>query len=178
MTGQSSLSSDLLFLKEKVYDPCGFEWTNFQQYAESREYDACSFELDGTKIQYRASKITPTKSGQFVTIWKRNVSGITVPFDVQDDFDFIVIIVKSEPNLGQFIFPKAVLLQKGIISRNGKGGKRGIRVYAPWDTVTSKQAQVTQHWQSRYFMTLNEWSSIRFNEVKSRLNKMIVGGDA
>lgn len=173
MVHKNTLSSDLLFLKEKVYDPCSFEWTNFQQNTESREYDACSFELDGTKILYRASKITPTKVGQFVTIWKRNASGITVPFDVQDDFDFIVITVKNEPDMGQFIFPKAMLLQKGIISQNGKGGKRGIRVYAPWDTVTSKQALTTQQWQSRYFVIINERDSIRFNEVKSRLNELI-----
>jgi len=36
------------------------------------------------------------------------------------------------------------LADKSIISKNGKLGKRGIRVYPPWDMVTNKQAEKTQ----------------------------------
>lgn len=102
------------------------------------------FELDGQKIIGRISKITPTKTGQFVTIWKRNKKGTTEPFDIQDDFEFIIIISKSGESIGQFIFPKSVLAEKGIISQDKKNGKRGIRMYPPWDTVTNKQAAKTQ----------------------------------
>ena len=47
------------------------------------------------KIQHRVSKITPTKNGQFVTLWKRNQNGITEPFDINDEIDFIIITVKK-----------------------------------------------------------------------------------
>lgn len=154
MTTLNSIHSDLKFVKELVYDKCGFELTNLKQGLESLEYGACSFRLNGKAIQYRVSKITPTKSGQFVTIWKRNNEGITQPFDILDDLDFIIITSKSESNFGQFIFPKSVLVDKRIITRNEKEGKRGIRVYPPWEIATNKQAIKTQGWQIKYFLTI------------------------
>ncbi|RZK08256.1 MAG: hypothetical protein EOO46_14340, partial [Flavobacterium sp.] len=141
-------------VKEMVYDPCGFKLSNLQLNSESVDYSACSFELDGHKIEHRASKITPTKVGQFVTIWKRNKEGVTAPFDVLDALDFVVVTSRSGANIGQFIFPKLVLVAKGIVSQNGKDGKRGIRVYPPWDTVTNKQAETTQKWQTKYFVRI------------------------
>ncbi|MFA6403276.1 MAG: MepB family protein [Salinivirgaceae bacterium] len=85
------LYNDLEIVKELVYDKCGFCITNLKLNSESAEYGACSFVLNGMLIEYRVSKITPTKTGQFVTIWKRNQNGITVPFDLMDDIDFVVI---------------------------------------------------------------------------------------
>ena len=146
---------DFLQIKTLVYDTCDFEFKNFVVDAESTEYQSCSFKLNSIEIIHRFSKITPTKIGQFVTIWKRNNKGITAPFDVLDNFDFIVITSKSEKNLGQFVFPKAVLLEKGIISKNNISGKRGIRVYPPWDIPTSKQAEKTQLWQTKYFYSIS-----------------------
>lgn len=158
--------SDLEMIKELVYDKCGFELINIKPHKESLEYAACSFELDGRTVEYRASKITPTKTGQFVTIWKRNQDGITAPFDASDGIDFIVITSKSDDNIGQFIFPISVLLDKGIVSRNGKGGKRGIRVYPSWDKVMSKQAEKTQTWQMNYFVLIHRDNQIDLNRVR------------
>jgi len=146
--------ADLKVAKELVYDVCDLELSDLKQNLESAEYAACSFKLNGKTIQYRVSKITPTKTGQFVTIWKRNKDGITASFDVSDDLDLIIITSKSGANIGQFIFPKTVLAEKGIITRNGKQGKRGIRVYPPWDIATNKQAKQTQSWQTKYFLPI------------------------
>lgn len=151
---ENSFYSDLNLVKELVYGKCDFRLTNLKWNSESSEYGACSFELEGQKIEHRISKITPTKTGQFVTIWKRNKHGITAPFDMLDEIDFVVITSKSGDNMGQFIFPKSVLADKGIISQNGKEGKRGIRVYPSWDIVTNKQAEKTQSWQTKYFVTI------------------------
>ncbi len=52
---------------------------------------------------------------------------------------------------GQFIFPKSILLVKGILSDGEKDGKRGFRVYPPWDKAVNKQAKQTQQWQLQYF---------------------------
>ncbi len=145
--------SDLELAEELFYKECGFEISNLKLHLESTEYGACTFNLGNHRIEYRVSKITPTKIGQFVTIWKRNNEGITAPFDISDDVDFIIINSREGDNVGQFIFPKYILVEKRILSQNGKDGKRGIRVYPPWDITTNKQAQKTQSWQLEYFVT-------------------------
>ncbi len=154
MESINSFHDDLKTVKNWVYDQCNFELKNLKWNPESTEYGACSFELDGKRIQHRVSKITPTKNGQFLTIWKRNQDGITEPFDINDEIDFIIITAKNGNNLGQFIFSTTVLADKGIIIQNGKSGKRGIRVYPPWDKPESKQAEKTQSWQLHYFLTI------------------------
>ena len=171
LTKLNSINTDLKVVKELVYDKCGFDLTNLKQNIESKEYGACSFKLNNKTIQYRASKITPTKSGQFVTIWKRNKEGLTVPFDIFDDLDYIFITSKSGDNFGQFIFPKSVLADNGIVKRNGKEGKRGIRVYPPWDIATNKQALLTQSWQTKYFLTIKNHNSTDLNLTKTLLTQ-------
>lgn len=152
---------------EKLFSSQGLELTNLLIHPESSEYEACSFTLNGKNIEYRTSKITPTKTGQFVTIWKRNKDGITAPFDISDKFDFVIISSKSEDKIGQFIFPKSILAEKGIISNKGKGGKRGTRVYPPWDNVDNKQAKKTQNWQIKYFVEIKANESPNFDILKA-----------
>lgn len=149
-----TLPFHLAKVKELIYDPCNFEFSNFHESEESTEYEACTFQLDRFQIVSRIAKITPKKIGQFVTIWKRNSAGITTPFHESDTFDFIVITVWKEENFGQFVFPKSVLIQKRIVATAEKDGKRGIRVYPPWDLPTSKQAIKTQTWQLNYFLPI------------------------
>jgi hypothetical protein len=165
----NSFHSDLKIAKEMVYDQCNLDFKNPKLNVESIEYGACSFELDCKKIQHRVSKITPTKNGQFVTIWKRNQNGITEPFDSNDKIDFIIITARSGENLGQFIFPKSILADKGIITQNGKSGKRGIRVYPPWDKPESKEAEKTQSWQLQYFLTITTDGLTDIDLVKNLL---------
>lgn len=171
MTPENSLSTDLKFAKALVYDKCGFAMTNLKLNSEGEAYGACTFQLNANKIEYRVSKITPTKTGQFVAIWKRNMAGITAPFHVLDDIDFFIITSKNCDNFGQFIFPKSVLAAKGIISTKDKGGKRGIRVYPPWDIVTNKQAERSQKWQTQYFLTIKDDKSIDLSLIKRLLIK-------
>ena len=160
------INDDLKIVKERVYDKCGFEIENLNQHQESIEYGACSFMINGKIIQQRFSKITPTKTGQFVTIWQRNKDGITAAFDFTDNLDFIIITSRSGDNFGQFIFPKSILADKGIISYKGKEGKRGIRVYPPWDIATNKQAEKTQNWQTKYFLTIKNDTSTDLELLK------------
>ncbi|MDP1574113.1 MAG: MepB family protein [Coxiellaceae bacterium] len=119
---------------------------------ESEDYGALQFTLNNYRILFRVAKITPKKVGQFVTLWKRMNNGPIQPFDVDDPFDFIIIEIKSDRNMGHFIFPKNILCEKDIFSKNNKGGKRAMRVYAPWDKTDNKQALKTQAWQIKYFI--------------------------
>lgn len=136
----------------QLYNRCGLSFTEFHTEKESAEYDACTFKLNGKSVICRTAKITPTKIGQFVTVWKRNENGVTAPFNINDNFDFFVITTLNGELSGQFIFPKSVLLAKGVISGGNSVGKRGIRVYPSWDLASNKQAQKTQHWQLAYFV--------------------------
>ena len=165
-----SFKTDLQLAEKLLYSKCGFQLQNLIWNSESENYGACSFELNDKLIQYRVANITPTKIGQFVAIWKRNSEGITAPFDVSDSLDFMIISVRDSENFGQFIFPKSVLIAKGIISQNEKGGKRGIRVYAPWDKPTNKQAMQTQAWQVHYFVEIRENLPVDVKLVKSILS--------
>ncbi len=150
----TSIPNILLKTKTLVFDPCSFEITHAALEKESTDYDACQFELNTFKILFRAAKITPTKVGQFVTVWKRTAKGPIEPFHISDAIDAIIINTKSGDNFGQFVFPKSVLLHRGILTTDLKEGKRAIRVYPPWDITTSKQAQKTQKWQLDYFLKI------------------------
>ena len=165
-----SFQTDLQLAEKLLYNECGFQLQNLIWNSESTNYGACSFELNNYKIQFRVANITPTKIGQFVAIWKRNNQGITAPFDVADSLDFMIISVRDSENFGQFIFPKSVLVSHGIISQNEKGGKRGIRVYAPWDKPENKQAIKTQAWQVNYFVEIRENSHLDLEFVKKNLS--------
>jgi len=161
MNRSETLNKTLTEVKTKIYDKCSLDISNLKNELEGTEYDACQFELNGKKIICRSSKITPKKVGQFVTFWKRNEEGITAPYGETDRIDFYVINVKSENNLGQFVFPKSELISKGILSTKRKDGKRGFRVYPKWDEAQNKQATKTQQWQLNYFYEIGEETDFR-----------------
>jgi hypothetical protein len=162
----NALHPDLIAAKELIYDVCGFKLTQLKAAAESADYAACSFYLNEFSIQFRAAKITPTKTGQFVTIWKRTGNGPIEPFHILDRLDFVIISTRSGNYCGQFIFPKTVLAAKGIVTANGKEGKRGIRVYPPWDKAGNKQAEKTQQWQLHYFLEMPPPNAVNIVRAK------------
>lgn len=172
MTNSTTLHPELELIDQSVFKICGIELTNVESEAESQEYLALNFLLDGQNIKFRKAKITPTKIGQFVTIWKRNEKRITEPFDISDEFEFYIIATRQTENFGLFIFPKSVLYEKKILSdkTKQKEGKRGIRVYPPWDLTTSKQAQKTQIWQTKYFFDLSPNKELNLKKVKEILS--------
>jgi len=121
---------------------------------ESGEYKACSFQLNGLNVKYRLAKITPKKTGQFVTFWKRTPNGTIGPFEASDNIALFIIDVRKDELCGQFVFPAAALVKHGILSGATGEGKRAMRVYPPWDMAENKQAKKTQHWQLQYFIAL------------------------
>lgn len=153
-TSSDAIHSDLLATKDLVYNPCRFDCSQPLQEVQNAEYGAYVFSLNTLSIRFRVAKITPTKVGQFVTLWERIGDGPIQPYDVSDSVDFFVISTRKGSNFGQFIFPKAVLCDQDIVSKNGEGGKRAIRVYPPWDNPTSRQALKTQKWQLEYFLEI------------------------
>jgi hypothetical protein len=161
------IHSDLLRAQQYAYQPCGLQIKNVEQEVESQEYSAASFEIGNLRVRFREGKITPTKIGQFVTLWKRINKGPITPYDAQDSVDFFVISVRSpQGRLGQFVFSKAVLCSKGIMSQGGKGGKLAIRVYPVWDKAENVQAKRTQAWQLNYFFEIDQQKPIDVLRIK------------
>lgn len=154
-------------LSEQVFDVCKFKVSKPQKEDESSEYHAHTFKVNNKSVHYRHAKITPTKVGQFATFWKRAPSKVIAPYDSSDDIDLLIVTVKAKNHLGQFVFPKSVLIKHGVISVNGKGGKRALRVYPPWDETESKQASKTQSWQLNYFCEIPKNELIDVQKFKS-----------
>ncbi|MCC7596248.1 MepB family protein [Janthinobacterium sp. FW305-129] len=127
--------------------------------AESADYGACRAELHGKRLVLRVAKTTPTKTGQFVTVWKRpHPDADIAPLDDADPVDAVIIAVADDGGArhGFFIFPRSVLLERGVMSRAGAGGKRALRVYPPWCAPESVQAQRTQRWQGEWFVAAGD----------------------
>ncbi|MYR04003.1 MULTISPECIES: MepB family protein [unclassified Streptomyces] len=152
----AGVHGDLLVAKASVYEPGGFVCSLPVPEPESAEYAACAFTVDDRSVRFRVGRTTPTKVGQFVTVWQRSEAGPIRPFDAGDAVDLFVISSRDGDGFGQFVFPREVLCERGIVSRDGVGGKRGFRVYPPWVTTTSRQARGTQAWQVRYFFDLGQ----------------------
>ena len=143
---------DLLEVQHLVYDPYGFVCSSIVNQSESKDYSACIFRLNNKTVLFRTAKITPTKIGQFVTLWKRVGNSPIMPYDASDPFDLVIFSVRHGKHVGHFVFPKDVLVQKGFVSHNGKGGKRAMRVYSPWDMPDNQQGKKSQAWQILYFV--------------------------
>jgi hypothetical protein len=99
-----TLSTDLSIAKQILFSKLNYELKNIEIQQEGEAYNACTFELNDNKILYREAKITPTKIGLFVTIWKRNKLGVTEPFDIKDEIDFVLISCRDGDNFGLFFF--------------------------------------------------------------------------
>ncbi|WP_258298084.1 MepB family protein [Paenibacillus peoriae] len=153
-TASDKIHTDLLAAKVSVYNPCNFKCTGPIPEKQNADYGAYFFNLNAHSIRFRIAKTTPKKIGQFVTIYKRIGDGPIQPYDVSDPIDFLVISARKDSSLGQFVFPKSILIKHKILSNKGEGGKRAIRIYPPWDTPTSLQAQKTQTWQLKYFLNI------------------------
>lgn len=122
--------------------------------AQNAEYGAMVSEVGRGSIRFRVGKRTPAKPGLFVSVWRRAQDGSTEPFAAEDDVDLLVITAREESRFGQFVFPHNALVEHGIVSVAGGGGKRGFRLYPPWSATENKQAQKSQKWQSAYFLDL------------------------
>ena len=150
----TTLPDELTVAVRDHYEAAGLVLTDRpRREAESAEYSACRFGLNGHQVAFRVAKTTPTKIGQFVTLWKRETSGGEIaPLDAADGVDFVIVSVADAGHRGQFVFDRLSLIEHGVFSVEGKGGKRAVRVYPPWSKPIAKEAIRTQQWQLRHFL--------------------------
>ncbi len=109
------LPHDLLVAIEKVYTPAGLNVTTpAAREMESAKYGACRLALNGRPVVFRVAKTTPTKAGQFVTLWKRPTPNAAIaPLDSDDGVALVVVSVSEGPHRGQFVFPYTALVERG-----------------------------------------------------------------
>ena len=142
---------------------------------ESKDYAGFELKLNSQRIICRTAKITPTKTGCFVTLWKRNaINKTTQPFEANDEVSLVLVFAKSEFKQGFFIFTENVLVEKGIFRSPQKAGKCATRLYPPWSEPTAKDAIRSKQWQVDYFLELTIISSedcaesIKFDVTKAQ----------
>ncbi|MCA0155259.1 MepB family protein [Tsukamurella sp. M9C] len=118
---------------------------------QGSDYEACTADIDGALWRVRTARITPTKPGAFVAVWRRGPDGETEPFDAGDPTAGLLVLVPDGPRFGAFAFPGEVLCALGVYSSSSSAGKRGFRLYPAWSTGLNPQAERTRAAQAPYF---------------------------
>jgi hypothetical protein len=154
-------------IESPIFKTFGSRIVNVTEDKECPNYYGCTFQLGSQQIKFRKAKSTPKKIGQFVTLWKRGPNGRTVPYDLDDDFDFYIILSEYGHQCGFFVFPKEILARMGILTSDVRKGKRGFRLYPEWNVPVNNQSLRTKKWQKEYFIEID-------NEEKTieKLQKM------
>ncbi|PFB99367.1 hypothetical protein CN296_11470 [Bacillus cereus] len=71
----------------------------------------------------------------------------------------------ADNKLGQFIFPKEILLKEKILKTQNQKGKMAMRVYPIWDKPVSNQAKKSQQWQLQYFVDLSDSKNVAIHKL-------------
>jgi len=150
-----------------IYEPCKLTCTQPVIDKNCIDYLGCSLKINNQHVIFRVAKTTPTKFGQFVTLWKRVNNSLPLPFHIDDYIDFCVVNVSKGSEVGQFVFSKSVLVKHGVLASKNTKGKCAFRVYHPWDIVTSTQAIRTQKWQLNYFHSFDLEKSLDIKRILS-----------
>ncbi len=136
-----------------VLDPAGIPYS-VEAEAENADYQAGLARIGDQLWRIRTAKITPTKPGAFVSVWRRAADGSTEAFPLDDRADGLLVFVSNQHRSGVFRFSRKLLGELGISSSSTKAGKRGFRVYPAWCTGLNPQATRTQRAQAPAFEEL------------------------
>ena len=144
------------FLNEIPLFDYEFFLINYEFEQWNQEYEAFNFEFNGVEFKSRLAKKTPKKVGYFVAFWRKNEINKNRPFNFNESKDKLIINILDGSKKGQFVFPKDLLVKKGIISSKKYKGKMAIRVYPSWEQNLNKTAVSTQKWQIPYFLDFSK----------------------
>ena len=152
-------------LNNIVYKPNNLMITNLKEEKQNAEYAGCLFHLNNKTIRFRKSKVTPNKTGQFVSFWEKDENMRNRAFSYEAAPDLLVITCIADNKLGQFIFPKEILLKEKILRTPSQTGKMAMRIYPVWDTTVSNQAKRSQTWQLHYFVDLSDINNLPIDKL-------------
>lgn len=137
---------------EQLLKPLNKQLSNIQEDG-NEDYEGCLFQVNQHTFRSRLAKKTPKKKGYFVACWHKDEEN--QPFALEETPDKVIVSILDE-RAGQFIFPKEVLAQKGILKTTTNKGKMAFRLYPTWEIELNLTAQKTQKWQQEYFIELSE----------------------
>ncbi|MCT1902314.1 MepB family protein [Oceanobacillus sojae] len=153
------------FIKELLSDT-DYESTSILKELQNMEYEGTTFNINDIKYRSRLAKQTPKKDGYFVVFWEKDINQRNQAYAYSESPDKIMISVIDKNLKGQFIFPKSLLLEKGILRTVDNKGKMAIRVYPSWERLLNNSAKKTQAWQTLYFIDVsNEIDMRRLKEL-------------
>ncbi len=115
---------------------------------QNEEYEGIAFPNLG--IRSRLAKRTPKKKGYFVASYVAKEGIKNRPYTSDESLDYLAICISDSEHEGAFMFPKQMLVSKGILTTD-KLGKMAFRVYPPFEMDLNATATLTQTWQSRYY---------------------------
>lgn len=121
---------------------------------QQSDYEAGVAELDGQLWRIRTARITPTKSGGFVAIWRRDETGTTTPFEPEAELQGLMVFISEDNRFGVFRFTMQHLERLGVLASASAPGKRGFRVYPSWTSGLKGQAKKSQDAQLTAFSAL------------------------
>lgn len=133
----------------------GCELVSVRAEEQHSDYEAAVAILGAEAWRVRTARITPTKPGAFVAVWRRARDGSTQPFDVDGPTTGLIVLVEEEPRFGCFRFTTAHLDALGVVRSARRPGKRGFRVYPAWCSGLNTQAARTQRAQAPAFTDLS-----------------------
>ncbi|MEJ9077290.1 MepB family protein [Gordonia malaquae] len=104
----------------------------------------------------RTARITPTKPGAFVAVWRRAADGGTEPFPSDEPITGLLVFVEDGGHEGVFAFTSNDLERLKITASPTSPGKRGFRVYPEWVDGLNPQATRTQRAQAAAFIARHD----------------------
>lgn len=123
---------------------------------QNSDYESGVVRLGDARWRIRTARITPTKPGAFVAVWRRNAAGTTEPFDAEDPTAGLLVYVVDGPHFGVFRFTTAHLVELGVIRSAAHAGKRGFRVYPGWSVGLNRAAERARAAQAAAFLDLSD----------------------
>lgn len=139
--------------------------------AQSSDYESGTVQLESGLWRIRTGRVTPTKPGAFVAVWRRQDGGTTAPFGADDPAVGLLVFVRESDRFGVFQFTPEHLVSLGVLSSETSPGKRGFRVYPPWYAGLNGQAARSQRAQSAAFRNLADVAQSPVRDT----NAMIAG---
>jgi hypothetical protein len=122
---------------------------------QNQAYEGLTFTAANQTFRSRRVKKTPKKKGYFVALWEKDRRGQNQAYSVNSSTDKLVLTILDGHHSGQFIFPRALLIAKGIVKTETTAGKMAFRIYPPWVHDLNTSARKTQKWQLPYFCDLS-----------------------
>ena len=166
-----TFESALKHINKIIYEPHQLTISSIEQEAQNAEYAAGLFTLSSESTiktaRFRVAKQTPKKVGQLVTFWEKDYKNINRPFQYERSPDLLIVTTFKDKNtLGQFVFPKHVLLRHHVLQSQTTKGKMAMRVYPSWDKPENNAALKTQNWQLEYCFIITDESVLPTEKIQ------------